>query len=301
MKKNNIIVMLLIIFVFFSVKSIVLFYQPSIAAEFKEIEVLVEGKRVLPEVKVFNSEDSLYVPYQIIDEKIGLSKRSELLNKEIKVKEDKKYISVEGLEKKLDKEIIWDKELYVLGIGCDPGKEFSKLPFDINDIAAAEVSIGMKSEEVLDYIGKPDNKDEFLYRFGEGEIWSYDFGELVFYYWEDKLIINDIIINKPEIRGPRNIQVGDTKDKIISSFYKDDSNAKTSSLSKSQTSSTKIKTLYGESMHNTTGGTVYYREDGSVDRIIYVATDEGKWPYGLIIDFDEQNRVSSFTLRVEVI
>ncbi|UMZ72574.1 hypothetical protein [Natranaerofaba carboxydovora] len=171
-----------------------------------------------------------------------------------------------------------------------------KEPFGEKDIEAVGVEIGMESEDIKNNLGTPKSIEMFNYRLGEGEIWEYEFGELILYYWEDNIILNNIIVNKPGFEGPRDIQVGDHKDEVINRFLQDGSNSSANTKDLPST-----KTLYGDSAHNSTGGTIYYDEDGIVDKIIYVKANSGEWPYALIIDFNEQEKVNSFTINVEVI
>ncbi len=304
-KKGELIAFVFILVVIF--KSIS-YYETLIASETKEIEILVDGERYLQEAKVERNGDSLYIPMDLIKSKVDNDKKMEFDSNDFDDLKDDKYVLVNDINENLEKEIVWTSELNALGIGCNPLEEYSRRPFEEKDISAVGLSIGMKGEKVSKIYGSPKKAEGFSYRFGEGEIWDYDFGEVIFYKWEDKLLVNDIVVKEPGYKGPRNIQVGDQKETVTDKFYQENQESvmttgtkETNFESISSDIEPRMETIYGTSTHNTTGGTLYFDDKGNVDKIIYVVADEGMWPYGFLIDIDEDGRVESFTLTVEMI
>jgi len=95
-------------------------------------------------------------------------------------------------------------------------------PFGENDIQAVGVKLGMSFAEVTKKIGEPlTYRKEDSEALGFQLFVSYPFGELTFDAIDDKLensTVSCISINKAAYKGPRDIEIGDTLDSVLSKF-----------------------------------------------------------------------------------
>ena len=163
-------------------------------------------------------------------------------------------------------------------------------PFSNDEAFAAGVRLGMSEHEVIQAIGEPINKKVAHHREFEESFMTmeYPFGELAFteayegnYYW-----LYSIEINKERTAGPRNIQVGESYRSVLTKFPNKNVIERHSDKTKD--------ILYGEYMHGTDCGVVFY-DNGEISEIMLATEDF----VGLRIVI-EKGTVSNITLFVQI-
>jgi outer membrane protein assembly factor BamE (lipoprotein component of BamABCDE complex) len=154
------------------------------------------------------------------------------------------------------------------------------------------LKLGMNKKEVEEILGKPDKTESvFEGAFGEDVLnYYYAFGKIRLEPTRDKsFTVAQIYIDKPNIKGPRDIKVGDTVQKVLDKFPYDDN------FQYEQYGDYQIKYLYKISTNNENGisidsGKIEYNNNLEPKSILYSHEN-----YSLYLQI-KNNIVSSISL-----
>ena len=99
--------------------------------------------------------------------------------------------------------------------------------FSYKDLKVDNLKYGMTEKQVVDIMGEPDKK--YKYNGNQninGESITYTYGDLglSFYKHEGTMLLSTAGTNSSKYTFTKGLKVGDTKEKVISSFYREDDN-----------------------------------------------------------------------------
>lgn len=102
----------------------------------------------------------------------------------------------------------------------------SILKFSYNDLIVDNLKYGLSQEQVKQIMGQPDEIIDSSVStdiYGKSITYKYSDLNLVFYNHDGKLLLSQASTESPNYTFARNLKVGDTKEKVLNSFYKDNS------------------------------------------------------------------------------
>lgn len=98
--------------------------------------------------------------------------------------------------------------------------------FSNEDLIVNNLKYGMTEEEVKNTMGEPDRteKGEDVDIYGESISYHYEDLQLLFYDHDGKMVLSCAATESPEYTFARGLKVGDSKEKVISSFNRETEN-----------------------------------------------------------------------------
>ncbi len=199
-------------------------------------------------------------------------------------------IPLRFVSEELGEDVIWDPELYSVGINSDPADILPRLPFQEESIAG--VRLGMTESQVRDFLGSPVDTDQYYSDFIDTQVKElhYPYGKFLFFLAQDGFRFYEGEITEPEAGGPRNVRVGDTKETVLQKFPDEGRGIEEEAYTDGY-----YRILYGSRDHLQDGGVVNYDSNMQPYEIGFGTEDYLGFRISL-----EDGLVSSFRLLMQL-
>ncbi len=111
----------------------------------------------------------------------------------------------------------------IIGYIMNNKDKSDKSKFSYEDLIVDNLKYGMSEEEVISIMGEPDKISDGspLNIFGTEKIYKYDELSLSFLKHDDNMLLSGVETLSSSYTFTRGLKVGDSKDKVINSFYND--------------------------------------------------------------------------------
>ena len=145
-----------------------------------------------------------------------------------------------------------------LSISEDDKKYDTNAKFSYNDLVLGDLKYGMTEKQLVDIMGMPEEKiksgPEDTNIYGESILYRYKDLYVTFYLHNDNMVLSSVTTESPRYRFTKGLKVGDTKEKVISSFYRESKNENElrDIISTYDTSKAFGKYLYGHGINDVT-------------------------------------------------